>query len=230
MDLSSFTRISADFISSIVISSSREGTYEAPVTRTTQSSLFPLHLSLQNERLNLRAQVFQAKRFKKKLFLIAIDFDGAFDRVSRAVLVRKLCLFGAGTVFTTCLASIYMNTDNVIFRDGSHVMYKLYSGIKQGLPLSPYIFLFYIDDIFDFMGLSDPSGPNFHMREWWPMVLNHNRNRLDHFQPNQMTQIGLGVQKVSESKRSQKKKFEKFYCFFLIRIAKKNRKKKLKNF
>ena len=91
---------------------------------------------------------------------------------------------------------------------------------------------------------SDPSEPNFHMREWWPMLLDHNMNPfrsfavksndpnsinspkshfwdifghighlltllgqismvadeipiigtvLDHFQPNQMTQIGLGV-------------------------------------
>ena len=93
-----------------------------------------------------------AKKYKVKLFLVAIDFDGAFDRVSRAVLIRKLCLFGAGTVFTACLASIYMSTDNVIFRDTAHVTYKLYSGIKQGLPLSPYIFIFYINDIFDFFG------------------------------------------------------------------------------
>ena len=93
-----------------------------------------------------------AKKYKLKLFLVAIDFDGAFDRVSRAILIRKLCLFGAGTVFTACLASIYMSTDNIIFRDTTYVMYKLYSGIKQGLPLSPYIFIFYIDDVFDFLG------------------------------------------------------------------------------
>ena len=28
---------------------------------------------------------------------------------------------------------------------------------------------------------SDPSGPNFHMREWWPMGLNHNRKRFRPF-------------------------------------------------
>ena len=27
----------------------------------------------------------------------------------------------------------------------------------------------------------DPSGPNFHMREWWPMVLDHNRNPFRSF-------------------------------------------------
>ena len=30
------------------------------------------------------------------------------------------------------------------------MIYTLGAGIKQGLPLSPYIFLFYVDDLFDF--------------------------------------------------------------------------------
>ena len=100
----------------------------------------------------LRCMSQHSKRYKRKLFLIAIDFDGAFDRVSRSHLIRKLCLFGAGVIFTACLASIYMCTDNVIFRGDSHVTYKLYSGIKQGSPLSPLLFLFYIDDVFKFLG------------------------------------------------------------------------------
>ena len=55
-------------------------------------------------------------KVKEKLFLISIDFDGAFDRVSRSVLIRKLSLFGAGTIFVTCIASMYLKTDNVIFQ------------------------------------------------------------------------------------------------------------------
>ena len=100
----------------------------------------------------LRCMAQHAKKFNKKLFMIAIDFDGAFDRVCRSLLVRKLCLFGAGTVFVACLASIYMSTDNIIFRESAHVTYKLFSGIKQGLPLSPLLFLFYINDVFDYLG------------------------------------------------------------------------------
>ena len=108
----------------------------------------------------LRCMAQYAKRFKKTIFLIAIDFDGAFDRVSRALLVRKLCLFGAGVIFTACIASIYMSTDNVIFRGTEYATYKLYSGIKQGLPLSPLLFLFYINDIFDFFGAIYSNGRN----------------------------------------------------------------------
>ena len=100
----------------------------------------------------LRCMLHHAKRTIQKLFLIVIDFDGAFDRVCRSTLIKKLCLFGAGALFTACLASIYMCTDNVIYRGKSNVRFKLYSGIKQGLPLSPLLFLFYINDIFDFFG------------------------------------------------------------------------------
>ena len=38
-----------------------------------------------------------AKR-KDKLYIIAIDFGGAFDRISRSHLIRKLILFDAGII------------------------------------------------------------------------------------------------------------------------------------
>ena len=97
-----------------------------------------------------RCLISYARKVKEKLFIISIDFDGAFDRVSRSVLIKKLCRFGAGAIFVSCIASMYMKTDNVIFHDGDYIMYTLFAGIKQGLPLSPLLFLFYVNDIFTF--------------------------------------------------------------------------------
>ena len=98
----------------------------------------------------IRHIIYNIKKRRKKLFVITIDFDGAFDQVSRSVLIKKLVLFGAGSTFIKCLASIYMSTYNIIFSGKSFRKYKLYSGIKQGLPLSPMLFSFYINNIFDF--------------------------------------------------------------------------------
>ena len=97
-----------------------------------------------------RCLIAYARKAKQKIFLISIDFDGAFDRVSRSVLIRKLSKFGAGSIFVTCIASMYLNTNNVIFQGEDQIFFSLYAGIKQGLPLSPMLFLFYIDDIFAF--------------------------------------------------------------------------------
>ena len=98
----------------------------------------------------MRCMIQYARKCKQELFLIAIDFDGAFDRVSRSTLIKKLTLFGDGTIFTFCVASIYMSTENIIFQGNEHRTYSLSADIKQGLPLSPMIFLFYINDIFQF--------------------------------------------------------------------------------
>ena len=97
-----------------------------------------------------RCLISYSRKVKEKLFIVSIDFDGAFDRVSRSVLMKKLCRFGAGAIFVSCIASMYMKTDNIIFHDGDHIMYTLFAGIKQGLPLSPLLFLFYVNDLFSF--------------------------------------------------------------------------------
>ena len=88
---------------------------------------------------------------KRKLYITAIDFDGAFDRVKRSTLLRKLVLFGASSVFVACLANLYSISGNIIYSNGASITYMLYSGTKQGLPLSPYLFLFYIDDVFAYL-------------------------------------------------------------------------------
>ena len=98
----------------------------------------------------LRCLIHHVIKKKEKLFLIAIDFDGAFDSVLRSTLLKKLILFGAGTTFVLSLASIYTSTKYTLFHDKLSKDYFLHAGIKQRSPLFPMLFLFYIDDIFQF--------------------------------------------------------------------------------
>ena len=98
----------------------------------------------------LRSLIRHCKLQKKKLFIVAIDFEGAFDKVSRHRLFSKLQLFGVGKTFLLCLIAIYAITDCIIYQRDTSFTYHLLAGIKQGLPLSPWLFLFYVNDIFDF--------------------------------------------------------------------------------
>ena len=98
----------------------------------------------------IRCLINVAKKSKQKLFLIAVDFDGAFDRVNRTTLFRKLVRFGAGATYVSCLMAIYKRTEYIIFGNDEHATYLAAAGIKQGSPLSPMLFLFYVDDIFGF--------------------------------------------------------------------------------
>ena len=41
------------------------------------------------------------------------------------------------------------DADNILFRAKEYVTYKLWPSIKQGLPLSPVLFIFSVNDIFD---------------------------------------------------------------------------------
>ena len=59
-------------------------------------------------------------------------------------------MFGAGSVFLFRIATMYRKTESVIFHKDEYSVFEMLSGIKQGLPMSPYLFLFYINDIFDF--------------------------------------------------------------------------------
>ena len=94
------------------------------------------------------------------MFICAIDLDDAFDRVSRNILLKKLARFGASSTFILCIAAMYARTQSIIIQKDNHYIYELLSGIKQGLPLSPFLFIFYIDDIFDFFYGLYNSAPN----------------------------------------------------------------------
>ena len=79
----------------------------------------------------MRCVVQQFLKDKRTLFITAVDFDGAFDRVKRSTLLRKLILAGAGSTFVMCLANLYSMSGNIIYHNDTiqalHIFFTLVS-------------------------------------------------------------------------------------------------------
>ena len=74
--------------------------------------------------------------------LLLLDFRKAFDTVEWDFIQQTLNLFNFGTFLKQWVKTPYTNTESSVLHNGYTTDYfKLSRGVRQGCPLSPYLFI-----------------------------------------------------------------------------------------
>jgi len=103
-----------------------------------------------NETIHLIRMVMElTERAGEKLGLILINWEKAFDRISHKGLTTALERVGVQRKYVAIIRNIYENAFSMVqIEGGNSKWYKQESVIRQGCPLSPYLFLIVMKVIF----------------------------------------------------------------------------------
>ena len=98
----------------------------------------------------LRQLLEQRHVYRRPTIAVFLDFKGAFDSVDRSVLFDILALKGMPTKFRNILQALYLHTTGRVrvYNELSD-SFTTTSGVRQGCPISPFLFNFIIDAIMD---------------------------------------------------------------------------------
>jgi hypothetical protein len=108
----------------------------------------------------LRQVLEQRHTYRRPTILVFLDFKGAFDSVDRSVLLKTLARQGMPQRFVNIIGSLYSQTKGRVRVYGElSKNFPTRSGVRQGCPLSPFLFNFIIDEIMTrtLEGLQNPG-------------------------------------------------------------------------
>ena len=90
------------------------------------------------------------ERHGESFYALFLDWAQAFDSVSHLALRISLTRIGVPDHYVSCIMAIYSNASFRV-RDGPYLSasYQFRRGIRQGCPLSPYLFVIVLSVLFD---------------------------------------------------------------------------------
>ena len=74
--------------------------------------------------------------------LVSLDFRKAFDSIEWPFIMKTLDHFNFGTDMKRWVSTFYVNTESAVINNGFATnWFKPSKGVRQGCPLSPYLFI-----------------------------------------------------------------------------------------
>ena len=114
----------------------------------------------------------------KRLYCAFIDYEKAFDRVDRYLLWYKLMQEDVSPRMIKILKSMYNSVKACIkYNNKFSDFMRSDAGLKQGDPLSPILFMFFINDIITYK-IQDTRYKKLYLKSTFNLQLNNISHRL----------------------------------------------------
>ena len=101
--------------------------------------------SCKNKNLR-RSMIEEMINHQKEAAIIFIDFKKAFESVDRNTLFQILHAYGISEKIVKAIQILYVNTSAVVLTpEGETTNFNINTGVLQGNPLAPYLFIIVLD-------------------------------------------------------------------------------------